>query len=134
MNRTIGQKEFIVKHINALADFSPIKTPTGNKLIELVGLANGHFDKNLSFAHIRIPPHSEDPYHYHPTLTELYYILEGSCHIDLDGEKSKIKPGDCIHIPPLVKHKLINDSDEELVLLAICSPAWTEKGEVPVPE
>ena len=45
--------------------------------------------------------------HYHKTLTELYLILEGSGHIELDGKSVPVKPLTAILIKPNCRHRLI---------------------------
>jgi mannose-6-phosphate isomerase-like protein (cupin superfamily) len=45
--------------------------------------------------------------HYHKRLTEMYYILEGSGEMELDGERHAIGPGDAILIKPLCRHRAI---------------------------
>ena len=45
--------------------------------------------------------------HYHEKHTEIYYILEGEGFIELDGEKTPVKPGTAILIPPGVRHRAL---------------------------
>jgi mannose-6-phosphate isomerase-like protein (cupin superfamily) len=42
--------------------------------------------------------------HYHKRSTELYYVLDGSGTISLDGVEQKIQKGSLVHIPPGVIH------------------------------
>lgn len=42
--------------------------------------------------------------HYHKRSTELYYVLEGSGSIVLDGVEESISKGSLVHIPPGVVH------------------------------
>ena len=42
--------------------------------------------------------------HYHKRTTELYYVLDGSGSVTLDGEEREVRPGTMIHIPPGVVH------------------------------
>lgn len=42
--------------------------------------------------------------HYHKRSTEIYYVLEGSGSILLDGVAHDIAPGSLVHIPPGVVH------------------------------
>ena len=44
--------------------------------------------------------------HYHKRSTELYYILEGSGSILLDGVEQPVSKGSLVHIPPGVLHGL----------------------------
>lgn len=45
--------------------------------------------------------------HYHKRLTEIYYVLEGSGHIELDGERLPIGPGTAVLIEPGCRHRAI---------------------------
>ncbi len=42
--------------------------------------------------------------HYHKRATELYYVLEGSGVVLLDGEEHPVRKGSIVHIPPGVVH------------------------------
>jgi mannose-6-phosphate isomerase-like protein (cupin superfamily) len=45
--------------------------------------------------------------HYHKTLTEIYLVLEGEGHIELDGERYPVKPMTAILIKPGCRHRAI---------------------------
>jgi quercetin dioxygenase-like cupin family protein len=42
--------------------------------------------------------------HYHKKATELYYVLEGSGTVTLDGSEHEVRKGSIVHIPPGVIH------------------------------
>ncbi len=42
--------------------------------------------------------------HYHKRTTELYYVLDGSGAIVLDGVEHTVEKGSIVHIPPGVVH------------------------------
>lgn len=42
--------------------------------------------------------------HYHKVATELYYVLEGSGTVTLDGVAHDVQQGSLVHIPPGVVH------------------------------
>lgn len=42
--------------------------------------------------------------HYHKRSTELYYVLEGSGTVVLDGVEQPVQKGSMVHIPPGVVH------------------------------
>lgn len=42
--------------------------------------------------------------HYHKRSTELYYVLEGSGTVSLDGVEHAVSKGSLVHIPPGVIH------------------------------
>ena len=45
--------------------------------------------------------------HYHKKLTEIYLILEGEGHMELDGELVPVKPMTSIFIQPGCRHRAI---------------------------
>lgn len=47
--------------------------------------------------------------HYHKKLTEIYYILEGTGQMELDGEKFDVVPGCTILIKPGCRHRAIGN-------------------------
>jgi mannose-6-phosphate isomerase-like protein (cupin superfamily) len=42
--------------------------------------------------------------HYHKRSTELYYVLDGSGSVIIDGEERPVARGSLVHIPPGVVH------------------------------
>ncbi|MCK4998236.1 MAG: cupin domain-containing protein, partial [Anaerohalosphaera sp.] len=45
--------------------------------------------------------------HYHKKLTEIYLILEGNGHMELDGEQIPVKPMTTILIKPGCRHRAV---------------------------
>ena len=45
--------------------------------------------------------------HYHKKLTEIYLILEGEGHMELDGELIPVKPMTAIFIRPGCRHRAV---------------------------
>ncbi len=45
--------------------------------------------------------------HYHKRSTELYYVLDGSGSVILDGVEHPVSQGSLVHIPPGVVHGAI---------------------------
>ncbi len=58
--------------------------------------------------------------HYHRTHTEIYYILEGTGHLELDGDRIAVAPGTAVLIKPGCRHRAIG----KLKLLNIPIPAF----------
>jgi len=63
--------------------------------------------------------------HYHKELTEIYFILEGTGHIELDGKKLPIKPLTAIFIKPLCRHRAIG----RMRIVNVVIPAFDPKDE-----
>ncbi len=45
--------------------------------------------------------------HYHKRLTEIYLILEGEGHMELDGEMVPVKPLTAVFIKPGCRHRAV---------------------------
>ena len=45
--------------------------------------------------------------HYHKSHTEIYYILEGQGHLELDGDRIPVGPGSAVLIKPGCRHRAI---------------------------
>lgn len=58
--------------------------------------------------------------HYHKRLTEIYYVLEGEGHMELDGERHAVRPGDAVLIKPLCRHRAVG----QLRVLNVPIPAF----------
>ena len=63
--------------------------------------------------------------HYHKRLTEIYLILEGTGHIELDGERYPVKPMTAILIQPGCRHRAIG----KLRIVNIPVPAFDPSDE-----
>ena len=63
--------------------------------------------------------------HYHKRMTEIYLILEGEGHLELDGELVPVKPLTSILIQPGCRHRAIG----KLRLVNIPIPAFDPEDE-----
>lgn len=63
--------------------------------------------------------------HYHKKLTEIYLILEGTGHMELDGELYPVGPMSTILIKPGCRHRAIGD----LKIINVPIPAFDPEDE-----
>lgn len=65
--------------------------------------------------------------HYHRRLTEVYYILDCApeAQMELDGERLPIGVGQCVLIPPGVRHRAIGN----MTVLVIVYPKFDPEDE-----
>ena len=47
--------------------------------------------------------------HFHKKLTEIYLVLEGECHMELDGEIVPLKPLTTVLIKPGCRHRAVGN-------------------------
>jgi mannose-6-phosphate isomerase-like protein (cupin superfamily) len=64
--------------------------------------------------------HSHEP-------EQMYYILEGSGTMTVEGEQKRVKAGDCIFFASFSEHGLENTGDAKLKYLSAASPSFTKE-------
>jgi mannose-6-phosphate isomerase-like protein (cupin superfamily) len=85
---------------------------------------------NQSLAEATVPPGGATDEHYHPRSEEIYFFTGGHGRMRLGAEESEVRAGDCVVIPPGTPHKLWNPTDQPLVLLCACAPAYSHEDTV----
>jgi quercetin dioxygenase-like cupin family protein len=98
--------------------------------------ANGHADPKLTPANTRfgdlsmgyqtIAPKSRVREHAHGDQIELQICFRGRGRVVVDGVSHPLVPGTACFLGYDVKHEIINETDEELVMLWLVSPAGLE--------
>jgi len=67
--------------------------------------------------------HAEPKWHVHDVEFQMYYVLKGWAKFEYEGHGVvTVKPGDCVHQPPGIRHREIKHSDD-LELLEVVLPA-----------
>lgn len=89
--------------IENLEDLTPTECPCGTTRRAFIQPDN-------SVASIHLVDISKDARtHYHKKLTEIYLILEGEGHMELDGELIPVKPMTTILIKPGCRHRAVGN-------------------------
>jgi quercetin dioxygenase-like cupin family protein len=98
--------------------------------------ANGHADPKLtplntrydalSMGYQTIAPKSRVREHSHGDQIELQICFRGRGRVVVDGVSHPLVPGTACFLGYDVKHEIINETDEELVMLWMVSPAGLE--------
>ena len=93
----------------------------------ILEIYNTSSDRNQSIARARVLPGITTSWHRLKDTTELYYILQGSGTMEIGEEVFKeVKKGDIIKIPPNTAQRITNTSDEDLLFLCFCTPAFSD--------
>jgi mannose-6-phosphate isomerase-like protein (cupin superfamily) len=79
---------------------------------------------NVASVHV-VDIEQDSQTHYHKRLTEIYVVLEGEGHLELDGERIAVKPMTAIYIRPGCRHRAMG----KLRILNIPVPAFDESDE-----
>jgi mannose-6-phosphate isomerase-like protein (cupin superfamily) len=109
--------------IRSLAQAEPFTTKDGSTIRELLGLPTSSA-RNQSLAEASLPAGGATERHYHRESEEIYYLVEGSGEMELDGERRDVAPGDAILIPPGAWHQIRADEGQELRFLCCCAPPY----------
>jgi len=73
-----------------------------------------------------LPAGEGHPFHTHPELEEVIYVLEGQVEQWVEREQRILGPGEVAHIPAGVVHATFNPTSQDAVILAILSPGRFE--------
>ena len=97
-----------------LADLDPVPCPCGTTRRAFVDDP----DRLASMHLLQISADSQ--VHYHQRLTEVYYLLGGAGHLELDGAEVPVEPGLAVLIKPGCRHRAVG----ELQVLVMALPAF----------
>ena len=98
------------------------------RLRELFNPLKDPLKLRYSLAHARLAPGLESTPHRLKT-SEVYYILEGTGKMRIDGEMRNVGPGQAIYIPPHAVQSIRNIGENELVFICMVDPAWRPEDE-----
>lgn len=60
--------------------------------------------------------------HYHPYSEEFIYCVKGTITAHLDGEPHDVPARSALYVPINMKHRLVNDGDQEAVIVFHLGP------------
>ncbi|HMN97975.1 MAG TPA: cupin domain-containing protein [Miltoncostaeaceae bacterium] len=109
--------------IRARDDAEPFVTNDGSLIRSLLDRSNAPV-ANQSLAEATIGAGESTTRHHHRMSEEIYYLVEGTGEMELDGAVATVGPGDAILIPPGSWHAIRATGDGPVRLLCCCSPPW----------
>lgn len=109
-----------IRNIREVPSFT---TKDGSEIRELLSGRNSCITRQ-SLAEARLPPGMSTTPHYHPVTEEIYYLLEGTGRMTIDGETLDVGPGDAIAIPPGCVHTILCTGSLSLKFLCTCAPGY----------
>ena len=101
MEHEVIEKNF---QIARLADIEPNPCPCGQARRAFMNDENEVASMHL----VEIKKDSEK--HYHKRMTEIYYVLEGEGHIELDDQIHPLTPGTAVMIKPGCRHRAVGSN------------------------
>jgi mannose-6-phosphate isomerase-like protein (cupin superfamily) len=102
----------------------PFTTKDGSTIRSLLDLSNAPV-KQQSLAEASLPIGGSTERHYHKVSEELYYVLEGTGVMEIDGEDREVGPGDAILIPAGAWHEI--RAMEAMRFLCCCAPPYAHE-------
>lgn len=109
--------------VRSLDAAEPFTTADGSTIRELLGLPTSAVH-NQSLAEATLQPGQATQRHYHRDAEEIYFLLEGSGELEVDGERARVTAGDAVLIPPGAWHEIRADANDSLRFLCCCSPPY----------
>jgi putative monooxygenase len=64
--------------------------------------------------------------HYHPYSEEFIYCARGAIEAQLEGKPHEVRAGQALYIPINMKHRLVNQGDEEAFIVFQLGPLAPE--------
>lgn len=83
---------------------------------------------DLIVTQVDVEPGEGHPFHFHPTMDEVIYILSGEAEQWLEMESRTLESGEAVYIPKKMVHATFNSGNTTLRFLAILSPAADLEG------
>jgi mannose-6-phosphate isomerase-like protein (cupin superfamily) len=107
---------YIIAHLD---EMSPVECPCG--LSRRAFLADEDQTATMHLVDIS----ADAKVHYHKKLTEIYLVLEGSGHMELDGERVPVKPWTTVLIKPGCRHRAVG----KMRIVVVAIPAFDPQDE-----
>ncbi len=82
--------------------------------------------RGIELLHGTIQPGDGASRHAHPGMEQVCYVLEGEADIEIEGERGRIGPGDCVFFPENAMHEVTVVGDRPLKILVIYTPPYGE--------
>lgn len=110
--------------VQNLSSQKPFITKDGSQIRSILDRTNAPV-QNQSLAEACLTAGGSTQRHYHKQSEELYFLLEGSGHMEIDGTTRLVGPGDAILIPPGAWHEL--RAENSMRFLCCCAPPYSHE-------
>jgi len=64
-----------------------------------------------------------ESYYFHSNKEEIAVVMKGQIFVELAGIEYSLVEGDVVRIPPNIKHRFINNTNQECQVLFVLTPA-----------
>jgi mannose-6-phosphate isomerase-like protein (cupin superfamily) len=86
--------------------------------------SNSDNDPDLSIAQARVEPGVTTHWQRLHGTSERYVIISGKGRMDVGELSHGVTAGDVVIIPPMLRQRITNTGDEDLIFLALCTPRF----------
>ena len=83
----------------------------------------------FSLSHAEVLPHGRTLPHRLLRSSEVYWVIDGSGTLFIDGRPIELKKGRAVLVPPSAVQYVVNGKDRKLEFLCIVSPPWDRSDE-----
>lgn len=87
-------------------------------------------DKGYKVKRIHVKPGCRLSYQTHDHRSEHWVVIYGLATCTIDGETTRIGPGESISVPQGCKHRLSNEASEELVIIEVQRGSYTGEDDI----
>lgn len=78
---------------------------------------------DLSIIEERMPPSTSEVLHLHARAEQFFFVLEGEALFNLGGEELRVGERSGLHVPPGIRHCVVNASERDLRFLLVSRPS-----------
>ena len=111
--------------IRARSDAEPFVTADGSTIRSLLDRTTAPV-RQQSLAEATVRAGAATTRHYHRAAEEIYYLLEGHGVMEIDGDRTRVGPGDAILIPAGAWHQITAEA-ADIRMLCCCSPPYAHE-------
>jgi mannose-6-phosphate isomerase-like protein (cupin superfamily) len=79
-------------------------------------------DVALSVIEEQMPPSSSEVLHSHCIAQQFFFLLSGDVIMEVEHDEVQLHAGEGLHIPPRIRHRICNRSQESARFLVISQP------------
>ena len=111
------------------SEIEPIQGNEGTKVRQYFHPHNTLNGISYSIAQFTLEPGKRSKMHK-MSSSEIYYILEGSGKMKIDGDIYNLEKDDSVYVPPNTTQFIENSGSADLRFLCIVEPAWKADDEI----
>jgi len=113
--------------------------PARRRTRNVVGGASPVQAKNFAMGYVTLEPNGGQVPWHNQEQEEVYFIVEGTCEMCLGEERTLLRTGQTVFIPPGVFHQLTNVGDTPAKMIYVYGPAgdvahWRQELEGTLPK